>query len=51
MSKKNDKEWQGRTDTNKVAIFTHTDDIKVGDLINVKVTGSTSATLFTDVIR
>ncbi len=51
VSKKNENEWQGRTDTNKVAIFTHTDDIKVGDLINVKVTGSTSATLFTDVIR
>jgi tRNA-2-methylthio-N6-dimethylallyladenosine synthase len=51
VSKKNENEWQGRTDTNKVAIFKHTDDIKVGDLINVKVTGSTSATLFTDVIR
>jgi len=50
VSKKNDKEWQGRTDTNKVAIFNHTDDIKVGDFINVKVTGSTSATLFVDVI-
>jgi len=50
-SKKNPEEWQGRTDTNKVAIFKHSEDIKVGDLIKVKVNDSTSATLFADVIR
>ncbi len=45
-SKKKKTEWQGRTDTNKVVIFTHTEDVKIGDFINVKITGSTSATLF-----
>jgi tRNA-2-methylthio-N6-dimethylallyladenosine synthase len=45
-SKKNKTEWQGRTDTNKVVIFPVNDDIKPGDLVKVKITRSTSATLF-----
>lgn len=50
-SKKNQQEWQGRTDTNKVAIFPNPDsEYKMGDIINVRITRSTSATLFGEVI-
>lgn len=45
-SKKNKSEWQGRTDTNKVVIFPYKPNINIGDLINVKILHSTSATLF-----
>lgn len=45
-SKKNKMEWQGRTDTNKVVIFPYNSSMKIGDLINVKIIRSTSATLF-----
>ena len=46
-SKKNSEKWQGRTDTNKVLIFEKNGHIiKTGDLINVIVKNSTSATLF-----
>lgn len=45
-SKKNKMEWQGRTDTNKVVIFPYNSSIKIGDIISVKITRSTSATLF-----
>ncbi len=45
-SKKNKNEWQGRTDTNKVVIFPYKPNINIGDLINVKILHSTSATLF-----
>ncbi len=46
-SKKNSEKWQGRTDTNKVLIFEKNGhSIKTGDLINVIVKNSTSATLF-----
>ncbi len=44
-SKKRDDEWQGRTDTNKVAIFPYTGQM-IGEYISAKVTRSTSATLF-----
>ncbi len=45
-SKKNEEEWMGRSDTNKVVIFPNADlKYKIGDLVNVKITGSTSATL------
>jgi len=51
-SKKNDNEWQGRTDTNKVVIFNNESKlIKTGDLINTKITNSTSATLFGNVVH
>ena len=45
-SKKKSNEWQGRTDTNKVAIFPHNELIKVGDIVKVKIERSTSGTLF-----
>ncbi len=45
-SKKNEDEWMGRSDTNKVVIFPNADrKYKIGDLVNVKITESTSATL------
>jgi tRNA-2-methylthio-N6-dimethylallyladenosine synthase len=50
-SKKNKKQWQGRTDTNKVLIFDNEDlKYKSGDYIFCKVTRSTSATLFGEVV-
>ena len=49
-SKKNSNEWQGRTDTNKVAIFPYKENMKAGDIIQIKVDRSTSATLFGSII-
>lgn len=49
-SKKNKSQWQGRTDTNKVVIFDVNPRINVGDFIKVRITDSTSATLFGEVI-
>jgi tRNA-2-methylthio-N6-dimethylallyladenosine synthase len=49
-SKKNKSQWQGRTDTNKVCIFDNSDNTySTGDLVECKITGSTSATLFGEV--
>lgn len=49
-SKKNENEWQGRTDTNKVVIFDNSNNkYTTGQLINCKITNSTSATLFGEV--
>lgn len=45
-SKKSDKFWAGRTDGNKVTIFPVEDSVKVGDYVKVKITRSTSGTLF-----
>jgi tRNA-2-methylthio-N6-dimethylallyladenosine synthase len=45
-SKKNEDEWMGRSDTNKVVIFPNADrKYRIGDLVFVKITDSTSATL------
>lgn len=44
-SKKNESEWKGRTDTNKTVIFPRL-DAEVGEYRRVRVTHSTSATLF-----
>ena len=49
-SKRNINEWQGRTDDNKVVVFDNTECLaKPGDLINIKVCRSTSATLIGNV--
>jgi tRNA-2-methylthio-N6-dimethylallyladenosine synthase len=48
FSKKSDKFLSGRTDTNKVAIVSADNKIKVGDYIKVKINRATSATLFGD---
>lgn len=51
-SKKNELEWQGRSDTNKVVIFDNADGkIKSGQYVKCLVNDSTSATLFGDVIQ
>ncbi len=50
-SKKDKTKWQGRTDTNKVCIFDNSEEkFNIGDLVKCKITGSTSATLFGNVI-
>lgn len=51
-SKKNPEQWQGRTDTNKVVVFDNADkSINIGQYIRAKITGSTSATLFGEVVE
>lgn len=45
-SKKSDQFWAGRTDGNKVTIFPVGNNVKVGDYVKVKITRSTSGTLF-----
>ncbi|MBX3043943.1 MAG: tRNA (N6-isopentenyl adenosine(37)-C2)-methylthiotransferase MiaB [Candidatus Kapabacteria bacterium] len=50
-SKKNPKEWQGRSDTNKVVIFDNSaGEIKTADLVNCKIYKSSSATLFGELV-
>lgn len=49
-SKKSDKYFAGRTDTNKVLIMPLTNDVCRGDYARVKITKATSATLFGDFI-
>ena len=44
-SKKNAAEWKGRTDTNKTVVFPRM-DAEVGEYRKVRITRSTSATLF-----
>ncbi len=47
-SKRNAREWRGRSDTNKTVIFPHNEsaDYIVGDIIKTRIIRSTSATLF-----
>ena len=47
-SKRDSKEWKGRSDTNKTVIFPHEDTrgYVIGDTVTVKIERSTSATLF-----
>ncbi|MCZ6701841.1 MAG: tRNA (N6-isopentenyl adenosine(37)-C2)-methylthiotransferase MiaB, partial [Ignavibacteria bacterium] len=45
-SRKSNKFFAGRTDTNKVVIFPVNDDIKVGSYVKVKINKATHATLF-----
>lgn len=44
-SKRSCEHWMGRTDTNRVVVFPKTGE-SVGDVVSVKITGATSATLF-----
>jgi tRNA-2-methylthio-N6-dimethylallyladenosine synthase len=46
FSKKSDQFWAGRTDGNKVTIFPIGNNVKIGDYVKVKITRSTSGTLF-----
>ncbi len=46
FSKKSDKFFSGRTDTNKVAVFEAKEGISIGDYVKITITKATSATLF-----
>lgn len=50
-SKKDKSKWQGRTDTNKVVIFTPTKPISIGEFVKIKITDSTCATLFGEMLQ
>lgn len=45
-SKKSDLYLSGRTDTNKVVVFSKQENINIGDYVDVKINNATSATLF-----
>ena len=49
-SKKNEDEWKGRNSQNAVIVFKKTGKEKIGDLVQVKTTSCTSATLKGEVI-
>ncbi|HAW08552.1 MAG TPA: tRNA (N6-isopentenyl adenosine(37)-C2)-methylthiotransferase MiaB [Bacteroidetes bacterium] len=50
-SKKNPREWMGRTKTNKVVILDNHDlNAKAGDILNVQIDRANSATLFGTVV-
>lgn len=49
FSKKSDKFFSGRTDSNKIVVFEVKENISVGDYVKVKITKATSATLFGDI--
>ncbi|HVK37633.1 MAG TPA: tRNA (N6-isopentenyl adenosine(37)-C2)-methylthiotransferase MiaB [Candidatus Kapabacteria bacterium] len=44
-SRKDELEWRGRTDTNKVVIFRHGDE-QIGDYVPMKIHRASAATLF-----
>ena len=48
-SKRNNERWSGRTSTNKVVIFPPNEGVKAGDIVHVKVTKTTSMSLFGEV--
>jgi tRNA-2-methylthio-N6-dimethylallyladenosine synthase len=48
-SKKSDKQWSGRTSQNIVAVFPK-EHYNIGDIINVKITNCTSATLIGEAV-
>lgn len=51
QSKKDKSQWSGRTDTNKVVIFKPNAQTMVGEIVKVKITNSTSATLFGEIVQ
>jgi tRNA-2-methylthio-N6-dimethylallyladenosine synthase len=48
-SKKSLDEWQGRTDTNKVVVFSR-QDVQSGETVRVKIHRANSATLFGEMV-
>ena len=48
-SKKSDEHWMGRNTQNAVVVFPKTGQ-KIGDFVQVKVTGCTSATLIGEAV-
>ncbi len=51
LSKKSDKFFSGRTDTNKIVILPIGNNVKIGDMVKVKIYKATSATLFGNFIE
>ncbi len=51
FSKKSNKYYSGRTDTNKVVVVPINERYREGDYIKVKINKATSATLFGDIIE
>ncbi|MCS7053397.1 MAG: tRNA (N6-isopentenyl adenosine(37)-C2)-methylthiotransferase MiaB [Ignavibacterium sp.] len=51
FSRKSEKFFSGRTDTNKVVVFPINDSVSVGDYVKIKINRATSATLFGDYIE
>ncbi|MBI5726236.1 MAG: TRAM domain-containing protein, partial [Ignavibacteriales bacterium] len=51
LSKKSDKFFAGRTDSNKMVIFPFNDLVERGDYVKVKINRGTPATLFGDFIE
>ena len=51
-SKKNYREWQGRSDTNKRIIFPQDENMSyvIGDYVNVRIEKATSATMFGSIV-
>lgn len=50
VSTRNENTWRGLTQTNQVVIFDPREDIKIGDLIRIKVNRATRTTLYGDVV-
>ncbi|MDD7984537.1 tRNA (N6-isopentenyl adenosine(37)-C2)-methylthiotransferase MiaB [Lentisphaera marina] len=46
VSKRNDEKWTGRTTNYKIVIFDPQDDVKVGDLVNIKIDRATQHALY-----
>ena len=46
VSKRNDDKWTGRTTNYKIVIFDPQEDVKVGDLINIKIDRATQHALY-----
>ncbi len=49
ISKRNSSRWTGRTEHYKVAVFEHNGMLKPGDFVNLKITNSSSMTLYGEI--
>lgn len=49
VSKRNSSRWQGRTDTNKVVLFTPSEGLQPGDIMPVKINRTSPNSLFGDI--
>ena len=45
-SKRNSERWNGRSPNHKIVIFDPQDDIKIGDLVNIKIDSTTQHSLY-----
>jgi len=50
-SKRNAERWAGRTGTNKVCIFTPSQEVKAGDLLSLRIERTTSHSLFGEPVQ